>query len=658
MSVLARIAAKHKERLERKLKKDAERKSQKDVFMKSVNDVSDISELKKKFNQFFEELTLREAASDDDEKQQISEESASTQELIYTRKVSKFPGRKICIIGAGPAGIHMASLLIKQGYTSDQIVLLEKDDRCCGKSFTRPDSDNPNYSQYGAPNTGVPNHYGGHDVVHEMGTCYLHPEYHIISSLAKEYDPTNIEIPFCAGHVFGTKLNAKDAEIEFTDWVLNEIKGKVKENGIPGIPTKYIDKIPHMIAGGAAFEVAIKQYTHIHEEICGKRMQTDQKVRRFPQKPNEEQMKRLNCTFLEFLMKNKLEELIPCLLYSQSMQGYGILDRIPAFYGLLWTTPELLRTTGNILRVAMDASNVIVLSKGYEHLWTQIVLKHKLQIKYNVEVTQIDRDLENNDNKAKQKKIKIKYRQNKKGDDEDAKSDVEEIDADALFIACGCKKALSFLTDAADEEKEIFGCISPSTLTATLFEYDVNPKLPTHKIGGDLWPDLIWNGNEDVYAYRNSLKSIIGVKKYNEFVAQNQLTKDRGIAYQYYTEAPNDQMADKLGKALVSQLSAHGETNVKIVEQKVWDYCPKWTAKDICEKGYPWKVKDELQGKYNKCFYIGSSVCFESVLNVCEYNVELCNSYCFDHDSDIFYCKKRLSGSGPFGTYDSFIGIL
>ncbi len=60
-------------------------------------------------------------------------------------------------------------------------------------------------------------------------------------------------------------------------------------------------------------------------------------------------------------MENKLEPLIPALLYSQSMQGYGILDRIPAFYGLLWTTPELMRTTANILRVATDESNVIVL---------------------------------------------------------------------------------------------------------------------------------------------------------------------------------------------------------------------------------------------------------------------------------------------------------
>eukprot|EP01083_Nonionella_stella_P112309 330231_1 len=618
------------------------------------------------------QYTFREAGSTDDEKRQTDIETSVSQspepEVIYARKVSKIPNRKICIIGAGPAGIHMASLLIKMGYSSDQIVLLEKDNRCCGKSMTRRDTDNPTYSQDGAPNTALSNHYQGHNIVHEMGTCYLHPQYHIISDLQKEYDPTNKQIPFCAGHVFGTSLNkqheqddALDNEIKFTEWVMTEVKGKVTKKGVPGIPDKYLAKIPHYIAGGVAFEVAVKKYTKIHEEICGKRMQTKHEVRRFPKKPSPENMKRLDCTFMDFLCSNGMESIIPCLLYSQSMQGYGILDRIPAFYGLLWTTPELLRSTGNVLRVAVDASNVIVLSKGYEHLWTQMVLKHQLDIRYNVEVTEVDRDLENNGNRARQKKIRIKYKQKTAAsvDEEDTKYDQEEeMEVDLLFVACGCKKALSFLTDATDEEKEVFGCINPSTLCATLFEYDVNQKLPTHASGGDLWPSAIWHGNDDLYAYRNSLKSIVGCKDYNAWVKQNQLTKDRGISYQYHTEAPTDEMAEPLAKTLVQQLTEMGETNVRIIEQRVWDYCPKWDVKAIVEKEYPWKVKDEMQGKYNKCFYIGSSVCFESVLNVCEYNVELCNQYYFENDSDVFYCKKRITDAeGPFGPYESFIGL-
>ena len=46
-------------------------------------------------------------------------------------------------------------------------------------------------------------------------------------------------------------------------------------------------------------------------------------------------------------------------------------------------------------------------------------------------------------------------------------------------------------------------------------------------------------------------------------------------------------------------------------------------------KGYPWRVKNELQGKYSNTFYIGSSVCFESVFNVVEYNLELLHDFDF-----------------------------
>eukprot|EP01084_Bolivina_argentea_P062232 113785_1 len=588
----------------------------------------------------------------------LSTVNLNTVEYIPTE--SKLPGRKVCIIGAGPSGIHMASLLIKMGYKSDQIILLEKTNRCCGKSMTIPDEYNCKYTIEEQPNPiGSSNHYCGYDIIHEMGTCYLHPEYHIISSLLHEYDATNIEIPFCAGDVFGTDLNKeieqKDASsafnrLKFSDWVLQQIKGKVEEKGVFGLPNKYLAKIPHFIAGGAAFEIAVQQYSKVWEDICGKRKQTVDKVRAFPEKPKPENLKRLNCTFFEFLVNNKLEALIPALIYSQSMQGYGILDRIPAFYGLLWTTPELMRTTADIFRVVKDASNVIVLSKGYEHLWSQMVLKHKLNIIYNANIINIDRDLENNNNKIKQQNIEIKYIKNE-----------EEylIEADILFIACGCKKALEFLTDATEEEKEIFGSIKPSTLCATLFEYDVNPNNSTHRAGGNLFPHEIWKGNDSIYAYRNSLKSLIGVDEYNKWIKHKQLTKDRAICYQYHTEQPDEKIdGEKLSKYLIKQLNEMSETNVKIIQQKVWDYFPKWSCKDIVENEYPWKVKDELQGKYNKCFYIGSSVCMESVLNVCEYNVELTSKYYFELNSDVFHCKKRMNNDGqPFGDYVPFVGI-
>ena len=66
-----------------------------------------------------------------------------------------------------------------------------------------------------------------------------------------------------------------------------------------------------------------------------------------------------------------------------------------------------------------------------------------------------------------------------------------------------------------------------------------------------------------------------------------------------------------------------GVKNAKIVDQQYWDnYFPKWSQDEV-NKGYPWLVRDEMQGKVKNTYYIGSSICFESLLNVIEYNAEL-----------------------------------
>ena len=74
-----------------------------------------------------------------------------------THSNAKFLGKKwnkksrIIIVGAGPAGINMASMLINNGYKN--VSILEKDERYGGKTYTIVDDN------------GIP---------HEMGTCYMY----------------------------------------------------------------------------------------------------------------------------------------------------------------------------------------------------------------------------------------------------------------------------------------------------------------------------------------------------------------------------------------------------------------------------------------------------------------------------------------------------
>eukprot|EP00484_Ammonia_sp_Unknown_P030914 CAMPEP_0197024874 /NCGR_PEP_ID=MMETSP1384-20130603/5347_1 /TAXON_ID=29189 /ORGANISM="Ammonia sp." /LENGTH=645 /DNA_ID=CAMNT_0042453331 /DNA_START=24 /DNA_END=1957 /DNA_ORIENTATION=+ len=568
---------------------------------------------------------------------------------------SKFPGRKVAIIGAGPAGIHMAALLIKQGYTADQIVILEKTNRACGKSYTLADPDNTDSKSS--------NDYEGQEIVHELGTCYLHPEYHAITRLLKEYDPDNMQLGIPSRSVLGTNLNTEHEQksnepseqtVNYTDWAMGEIKN-LNVNIVP----KMFDKLPKMITSGISFEVAIDKYIKIHQEIFGKqsskisylhnRIHKNMPLRGFPGRPSAENMKRIDCNFLEFLEQNELQPLIPFFVYSQSVQGYGILDKIPAFYGLFWNTPELMRTVSDLLRISQDKPNVIVLTKGYEHLWQQMIEKEGLNIIYNCNITKLDRHL--ND---KNKRIEIFYNHNTNpteqtvatgagGDeskaeeeetkDEEKKSEESDqvIEADILFLACGCKKALdSFWTDATEEEREIFQCIKPHTLCATLFEYDANPSLTTHQTVVDIWPNICWKGSGQIYAYRNSAKCLMGHDKYDKLLQGGKVKRDRGVAYQFLNRPPiPEQDGPVLENQLRNDLEVWGEKNVQVIRQEPWDYFPMWDQEAV-QKGYPWIVKDELQGKYKKTFYIGSSVCFESVLNVVEYNYELCNNYYFD----------------------------
>ena len=76
---------------------------------------------------------------------------------------------KIGIVGAGPAGIHMALLLKQKGFKSVEV--LESSDRIGGKSYT----------------------IMHRNVPHEMGTCYLSPDYDTnIIPLVNKYVPGDL----------------------------------------------------------------------------------------------------------------------------------------------------------------------------------------------------------------------------------------------------------------------------------------------------------------------------------------------------------------------------------------------------------------------------------------------------------------------------------
>eukprot|EP01084_Bolivina_argentea_P140962 247734_1 len=74
------------------------------------------------------------------EEQEKKESISLIQKQKGARKYDK-KNNKVVIVGAGPAGIHMCSLLVKSGWNVSNITILEKTDRPCGKSYSVDDPD-------------------------------------------------------------------------------------------------------------------------------------------------------------------------------------------------------------------------------------------------------------------------------------------------------------------------------------------------------------------------------------------------------------------------------------------------------------------------------------------------------------------------------------
>ena len=122
-----------------------------------------------------------------------------------------------------------------------------------------------------------------------------------------------------------------------------------------------------------SYFAALVKYGRLHESIFGKYPYG------LPPKPKD--WNRINMTAMEFLKQNGLEILEPVFLYSQQVQGYGILDKIPAFYLLWWHHPD---TTNGSIRAALGSDEIIVslLKNGWQSLWKKMVATHKDEVKY------------------------------------------------------------------------------------------------------------------------------------------------------------------------------------------------------------------------------------------------------------------------------------
>lgn len=478
-------------------------------------------------------------------------------------KGGKFPGingpkrtDRICIVGGGPAGIHMARSLKKRNFLD--IIIYEKSNRLGGKS-------------YDVTIDGT---------VHYMGTVFLEPNhFDTVVPLAKEYGLGElIQIPsanvfrFNSGNMTGSKLRTK----EYILGSLKKITGL--ENPLDIIQTLLQD---------------MARYVKIHQEMFGS--YTGELMLR----PDVHVQHRIRGTFLDFLKRENLLTLAPYFLIAQSLQGYGYLDEIGTLYGLLWNNPKFVVTSAlRAIGQDKDPLSVYILKNGFEILWNTIIKEENVKVKFNSDIVRVKRRYGGGVDIFLQKNFV--RRKEKCG---------------WLVWAAPMEEFFKVAAYVSHEEFTLFKNLAPSIFTSSLVKM-------TSDIRNGPYTAFLENLNNKVEHGVIGEGSAEGLKIPNIRQEEVQTKWDENNNQEKVCSVLQLGKRSSDERTLNTILATHykdgfNASNVEILQTISWEYFPRWTPNEV-NSGQHWKVFD-IQG-LKSTWYIGSSVSFESVKSVLEYN--------------------------------------
>jgi hypothetical protein len=279
----------------------------------------------------------------------------------------KLPDRRdapIVILGAGASGILFANRLIRDlHYTNVEI--LEVTDRSDGKIHTIV-KDGPSPPGFNQP------------TYCELGACYLSPAYDEFCTYLAPFTKGNNRLPLgeneptfraivTAGQ-FPSGWNVPYV-MPFPQYVLQ--KAKYERNHPPNYPDWEIEA---EIAG------SLEAYKLFQPVFMGYTLPMP------PEQPANFDQFGLK-TFYQFLKENDLLALVGPLQYGYSVQGYGSLDTISAYYGMIWIAPTVVQ--GMIDGKIFGTAVVTAWSKGWGDIWEQ--MKAGMNINCNVTTIKVTR---------------------------------------------------------------------------------------------------------------------------------------------------------------------------------------------------------------------------------------------------------------------------
>jgi hypothetical protein len=277
--------------------------------------------------------------------------------LMETNAVKSLPrdkGALIVIIGAGVSGLLFAHELSKLQYTN--VLLLEKSDRYGGKtvSLTVPD--------------------GGSSrplarTICELGTCYMSPAYDELVRALAAFTVGNARF-VCAPGAERGMVDDTGRVLSFEEYGLKLAKEWLISKGLRGDPEQVKE----------ALVLSAGRYVYIRGEIFGSSGDIMPRTR-----PRGNPYGIFTTSFEQFLDEYEMGVLKGFMLYAYEVQGYGALARIPAYYGLVWITPDIAWPFGK-------TAGVTAWKKGWENVWEQMVYRLDLNVQLKVSNLRIVRN--------------------------------------------------------------------------------------------------------------------------------------------------------------------------------------------------------------------------------------------------------------------------